>query len=84
MSRKTERRFLKILISVLSIPFLFFLITEIMTPDGYVSDGVTDWGIGFISLFIILPITWLIFTLIIIIVIDKIHKDLPAEKENLT
>ncbi|MFB6320875.1 hypothetical protein, partial [Saccharicrinis sp. FJH54] len=36
MSRKTERRFLKILISVLSIPFLFLLITEIMTPDAYV------------------------------------------------
>jgi len=72
MSRKVQRILISVFLSIISIPLLAKIIVWIVTPPDYVSDGVTDFGYGFISFIIILPPVWIISTILIWFVIKRI------------
>jgi heme/copper-type cytochrome/quinol oxidase subunit 2 len=74
MKIKTQRILLTIGLSLISIPFLINLIFWILIPKNYQSDGVTDFGYGFLSLVVIFPITWIVSTIIIWFILKGLYR----------
>jgi len=72
-----------IIISLISLPIWFELFRLIVLPKEYVSDGGSDFGYGFLILFILLPIITILTLIISWIYSKKILqwlKILPKEE----